>query len=70
MKFVIWSIAHHAWWKADWNGYTETLTDAGVYEPAEASRILEQANIVGVQEVMIPVDCFEGAAAIVGQWDV
>lgn len=70
MKFVIWSIEHHAWWRAAWNGYTETLTDAGVYEAAEANQILERANTIDVQEVAIPVNCFEGAAAIVGQWSV
>lgn len=63
MKFVIWSIEHQAWWRALWIGYTETLAEAGIYDEAEARKILQQANVVKINECAIPVGAIDGAAA-------
>jgi hypothetical protein len=53
--YVIWSIEHTAWWGPDRCGYSETLMDAGVDTRAEARAICDDANVVGVNEAMIPI---------------
>lgn len=55
MKYVIWSIEHQAWWRANSHGYADSLVDAGVYDEAEARDILERANQVAVEECLIPL---------------
>lgn len=53
--WYIWSLEHDAWWRADSNGYTEKLEEAGIYETKEATRIVHDANRFGVIcEVTIP----------------
>ena len=54
-RYVIWSIEHKAWWRAEWLGYAETLGDAGLYDESAARKVLERANVVKVNEVAIPV---------------
>lgn len=54
-NYVIWSIEHNAWWAPNWNGYTPSLQEAGIYIEAEAAKIVRQANIVSFNECMIPV---------------
>lgn len=56
---LIWSIEHHAWWRANSQGYTRSLEDAGVYEAEEASKIVADAthdwrNVPN--EVMVPIE--------------
>jgi hypothetical protein len=43
--WFIWSIEHGAWWKPRHNGYTELLSEAGLYKYREALKIVEGANI-------------------------
>jgi len=57
--WVIWSEEHGAWWKADSNGYTHSLVQAGRYSEENAKRIEENANRVmydkrSFNEVAIP----------------
>jgi len=54
-RFVIWSIEHQAWWRADWLGYTDTLMQAGLYDETDTRAVLERANHVAVNECAIPV---------------
>lgn len=61
-QFLIWSIEHDAWWRPDWGGYTRVLAEAGRYDEAEAERVLDRANTVGVNECRVPVACVEPRA--------
>lgn len=53
-KFLIWSFEHRGWWKPNGNGYTEDIKEAGVYSYADAFEICTDANIVSVNEAMVP----------------
>jgi len=53
--YVIWSIEHNRWWRADYCGYTDVFADAGRYPRAEAERIVVAGNIAAFHECMIPV---------------
>lgn len=54
-QYVIWSLQHGRWWAANSCGYVEKLRDAGVYEEAEAFKIVAHANIRTFNEAAIPV---------------
>jgi len=45
MKWLIWSIEHSAWWKANHNGYTVKRKEAGQYSFESALKIVKSANI-------------------------
>lgn len=68
--YVIWSIEHQAWWKPGRCGYSTDLHDAGRYDEREARRILKDANIVRVNETMIPVVALGEFAAPPNPWRV
>jgi len=53
--FYIWSMEHQAWWRPGERGYSERLAGAGRYPRADATRIVQDANIVACHECMIPV---------------
>jgi len=42
---LIWSFQHRAWWKPESWGYTTHRSEAGLYDRAEAERIVLGANI-------------------------
>lgn len=42
--FLIWSQEHGAWWKADGNGYSRSVFEAGRFSFQEAMRITSSAN--------------------------
>lgn len=42
--WLIWSIEHNAWWRANHNGYSENRDDAGRYPYEEAVKIVSSAN--------------------------
>jgi hypothetical protein len=52
--FVIWSLEHNAWWRPGEMGYCYELREAGRYPRDIAERIVRRANIVKVNECMIP----------------
>lgn len=55
-KYRIWSFEHNAWWKPNWNGYTERIEEAGIYGEEEAKAICDDANKFGkIKEEMRPV---------------
>jgi selenophosphate synthetase-related protein len=61
MKYRIWSFEHNAWWRPNWNGYTVSIFEAGLYDFEEATKIVEQANIMAdvtgkINEEMRPVE--------------
>jgi hypothetical protein len=40
MKYLIWSHRHREWWRAERQGYSRTLSDAGRYSKADAADIV------------------------------
>lgn len=54
---LIWSIEHTAWWRPGAWGYTKSLSQAGRYTLEEGRQILKDANIVRVNECLIPLSC-------------
>jgi formylmethanofuran dehydrogenase subunit E len=54
--FLLWSVEHNAWWRANSAGYSVEIWDAGLYSDAESAEILERANLVAFNEARIPVD--------------
>lgn len=62
-QFVIWSIEHNAWWGPGSRGYTRVLTEAGRYGRTEAATIVTRANLVKVNECMIPTTAVGRAIA-------
>ena len=44
-EYLIWSIEHGAWWRANSNGYTKSRAKAGRYTLTEAVEICKGANI-------------------------
>jgi hypothetical protein len=43
-KWLIWSMEHSAWWRADHSGYTTTRVNAGRYSFSDALDIVHNAN--------------------------
>lgn len=46
-QYLIWSNEHRAWWRADHNGYTSFIEEAGRYTEDAASSIVKQATVDG-----------------------
>jgi hypothetical protein len=58
-KYLIWSLEHRAWWRANSHGYVKKREQAGEYTLSEAIGIVTSANIrCGdvPMEAMIPSD--------------
>ncbi len=51
-RYRIWSFEHNAWWKPDWNGYTENIKEAGIYTEENAKDICDSANLFKINEEM------------------
>jgi len=47
--FLIWSKVHRMWWRAERQGYTPHLEEAGRYSRAEAGDIVTGSGIPGEQ---------------------
>ena len=55
-EYLIWSVEHNAWWRANQWGYSPRLADAGQYSKEEAQKIVKSANVGSFNECMIPVE--------------
>lgn len=44
------------WWKPNRHGYTTDLSEAGYYSKEQAEEITKAANIVKVEDIMVPVE--------------
>lgn len=53
--WVIWSNEHDMWWKANENGYTNSLMAAGVYPLVDASRIERSAEPGNEKAMPLPI---------------
>lgn len=54
--YLIWSLEHAAWWAKGEYGYTLNVREAGLYDEAAAKRIVEQANIDGLNEIALDAE--------------
>jgi hypothetical protein len=52
--YLIWSYEHAAWWRPGRWGYTPELEEAGIYGQAEAEAIVARANVITVNEQVVP----------------
>ena len=55
MKYLIWSIERNMWWRQNRHGYTSQMIDAGQFSEPEAIKICNEANVVAIGEMMVPV---------------
>ena len=55
LMFRIWCAERGSYWKQDSYGYTFKLNEAGQFTAEEASKICHTANVVRVNELMVPV---------------
>ncbi len=55
MKYLIWSFEHNGWWSPNWLGYTPKRSEAGAYEAHEAMEIVTKANIITINEALVPL---------------
>ncbi len=44
------------WWKPNERGYTSDLSEAGFYTKEQATRITKAANLMKVEDIMVPVE--------------
>jgi len=55
MMYYIWSFQKDAWWRPREHGYTKLLPNAGAYSFEAAMRICAKANVVLMEEAMVPI---------------
>ena len=55
--FLVWSFEHDSWWRADWNGYTKNIDEAGRYLYASCLKILDSGNMHKdrINEAIVPI---------------
>lgn len=53
--YLIWSEEHHAWWRPAERGYTSQMKEAGRYSKQRADVIVHNANLIGFNEIAIPM---------------
>lgn len=56
--FLIYSLEHQAWWTKNCYSYEKDLTKAGVFSAESALMICKEANMVSLEELMVPVGMF------------
>ncbi len=55
MKYLIWSFEHGGWWGPARIGYYKNRADAGIYDREDAMAICKRANIITINEALVPV---------------
>jgi len=53
-KYLIWSVEHNGWWKQSQYGYSDDLSEAGLFSKEKAKEIIDNANRFHLEDVMIP----------------
>lgn len=53
--YLIWSEEHGRWWRPGERGYTSQMREAGRYSKERADVIVKGANLIGFNEIAIPV---------------
>lgn len=54
-RYLIWSFEHGGWWGPGHIGYVAKRSDAGEYSEVAAMAIVEQANIITINEALVPI---------------
>lgn len=54
-RFLIWSNEHGQWWRDGEHGYTSNIYEAGEYLLERAVEICVQANLNGLNEMIVPI---------------
>jgi len=52
--YLIWCYERKKWWKQTKIGYTGSILEAGRFTKTEAKTILERANLIRLEETMVP----------------
>lgn len=52
--FAIWSNERKAWWRQNRHGYTRDPEEAGLFSEETAQEICNEANLIEIEEVMVP----------------
>ncbi len=55
MKYLIWSFEHGGWWGPNSIGYVAKRSDAGEYTEEDAMAIVAGANIITINEALVPI---------------
>lgn len=55
MKYLIWSFEHRGWWRPGSMGYCNSRADAGIYDREDALAICKRANIITINEALVPI---------------
>lgn len=65
-KYLIWSFEHGGWWGPAHIGYYPNRADAGIYSEREAVDIVTRANIITINEALVPITHALGEDIIAG----
>lgn len=65
-KYLIWSFEHRGWWGPAHIGYYPNRADAGIYSAPEAMDIVTRANIITINEALVPITHAMGEDIIAG----
>lgn len=65
-RYLIWSFEHGGWWGPGHIGYYPKRADAGIYSEREAMDIVARANIITINEALVPITHAMGEDIIEG----
>jgi hypothetical protein len=65
-RYLIWSFEHRGWWGPAHIGYYPDRADAGIYSEREAMFIVARANIITINEALVPITHALGVDIIPG----
>jgi hypothetical protein len=63
MIVLIWSFEHNAWWGPGERGYVAAVEEAGRYTLSRAEAICLRANIVAINEAIVPLPAIRNSDA-------
>ena len=67
-EFVIWSFKHKQWWRANREGYTQHLAEAGRYNALDAGDIVTSSVMGESAALCVPVAERFGAPTVTSLW--
>jgi hypothetical protein len=65
-KYLIWSFEHRGWWRPGWMGYSPKRSEAGIYNAEDAIAIVTGANVITINEALVPITHALGEDIIAG----
>ena len=67
-EYVCWSFKHKLWWRANRQGYTPNLAEAGRYSSQEAGEIVTDSVMGETVCLWLPLAERRGAPTVSGLW--